>query len=878
MIGTTLAHYKITAKLGEGGMGAVYRATDLKLHREVAIKVLPESFALDPDRMARFQREAHVLASLNHPNIAAIYGLEERALVMELVEGETLAGPLPLETVISYARQLIDALEAAHEKGIIHRDLKPANIKITPEGQVKVLDFGLAKAVEQTAPVGDPDLSPTLTLTAAATRLGVIMGTAGYMAPEQARGQSVDKRIDIWAFGVVLYEMLTGKRLFAGETVSDTLASVLAKEIDVRGQPLERLLHRCLQRDRKMRLRDIADARADLLEANLPAPVAAPVQRRGLAWPAIAGVLAVALVAAGIGWWMATRPVQRPLLRVDADLGPAITMPNLPGAGAILSPDGVRLVFLANNAHGKSQLMMRRMDQPKAVLMEGTEDAADPFFSPDGQWIGFAAGGKLKKISVDGGAPLTLCDAPGLRGASWGEDGTIVAALNADTPLSRLPASGGPPVQLIPFDKAHAEIRQRWPQILPGGKAALFTSGTRNNVYDDANLDVVSLADGTRKTVYKGAAWARYLPTGHLILLRKGTLFATPFHLDRLETSGTPSPLLEDVASSIGGRALFDYSLTGSAVYQRGGSDQTIRIIQWMDSSGKLTPLLAKPGFYFDPRFSPDGKRLALVINESGNDDIWVYDWQRDAMTRLTFDPQSDDSPVWTPDGRYIAYRSQDGIYLIRADGAGKPRRLTESKAADQVPYSFTPDGKRLSFSDRPFDLWTLPLDVDDSQVRSGKPELYLGSASPEVWPSFSPDGKWMAYGSGRGITETEVFVRPFPDTGGKWQISVGGGNQVVWSRNGHELFYRTGGNRIMAVSYAVKGGSFVADQPRLWSPQPFVGPGSVVNFTLAPDGKRFAVVTSAGVTGEEKPRPQVTFLFNFFDELRRRVPAGGAR
>jgi predicted Ser/Thr protein kinase len=477
MTGQSIAHYKITAKLGEGGMGEVYRATDTKLNRDVALKILPDSFAHDPDRMARFQREAHVLAVLNHPNIAAIYGLEDRALVMELVDGQPLAGPLPIDTVLNYARQIADALEAAHEKGITHRDLKPANIMVTPDGQIKVLDFGLAKAAESTQAPGDPDHSPTLTL--AATRMGVIMGTAAYMAPEQARGQQVDKRADIWAFGVVLFEMLSGKRLFGGETVSDTLAEVLKKEIDFTALPKEtpphirRLLRRCLERDRKKRLRDIADAWGEPDEPAAPAPADRP---RWLPW-LLAGVLGLSLAVALALLWQATRPVLRELIQVDADLGPGVSLPASTTTAAVLSPDGTRIAFVSVSDDGKQAIHTRRLNQSKAVALDGSEGGYSPFFSPDSQWIAFASGGKLKKIQVEGGAAMTLCDADTISGGSWGEDGNIIAALDYRAGLSLIPASGGPPKPLTTL--ADGEVTHRWPQILPGGKAVLFISHDR---------------------------------------------------------------------------------------------------------------------------------------------------------------------------------------------------------------------------------------------------------------------------------------------------------------------------------------------------------------------------------------------------------------
>ncbi len=449
--------------------------------------MLPDAFARDPERLARFRREAHVLASLNHPNIAAIYGMEKRAIVMELVEGETLSGPLPVETVVNYARQLTEALDAAHDKGVTHRDLKPANIKVTPEGVIKVLDFGLAKAAEQTEAHTDPDLSPTMTI--GATRAGVILGTAAYMSPEQARGQTVDKRSDIWSLGVVLFELLTGKRMFVGETVSDTLAAVLQSEINWKALPkdtppaIQRLLRRCLERDKKKRLRDVGEAWADA--GGRPAAAA----RARIPW-VVSGVLAVAALGLASALWLKTRPVERPLIRIDAEF-PDITLSNARGGAIVLSPDGTRIVFVARDSKRGDSLYTRRLDQSKPVRLDGTEGAYDPFFSPDGLWIGFAAAGKLKKMSVDGGGALTLCDAPALRGANWGEDGAIIASLNLTSGLYRVPSSGGKPEQILALDSQRGEVRQRWPQVLPGGKAVLFTSSKQANVYDDANIDVV---------------------------------------------------------------------------------------------------------------------------------------------------------------------------------------------------------------------------------------------------------------------------------------------------------------------------------------------------------------------------------------------------
>src|SRR5215831_19050898 len=503
--GAKLGPYQILAPIGAGGMGEVYRARDTKLKRDVALKVLPEVFASDADRLARFQREAEVLASLNHPNIAHIYGVEGRALVMELVEGASPKGPMPFDEAWRIASQIAAALEYAHDKGIVHRDLKPANVKVTPDGVVKLLDFGLAKAFagHGEAP-SDPENSPTITLDG--TELGVILGTAAYMSPEQARGKPVDKRTDIWAFGGVLYELLTGERLFKGEDASEILAQVLTKQPDFARVPTkaQRLLRSCLEKDPKLRLRDIGDAK-QLLEEP---PQAESPPHRKLPWAAVAGALGLALIVLGALLWRATRPIDRPLVRLDVDLGADVSLNSFAGPDAIISPDGTRLVYVSHN-----RLLTRRLDQPQATELPASEGASAPVFSPDGQWVAFFAGGKLKKVSAAGGAAIVLCSAPRGMGGSWGEDGTIIAALNQSGGLSRIPADGGVPTPLTELDREHGDLTHRWPQILPGGKAVLFTAHTRViGGYDDASIQVMSLGDRRKKILMRGGTYGRYLP------------------------------------------------------------------------------------------------------------------------------------------------------------------------------------------------------------------------------------------------------------------------------------------------------------------------------------------------------------------------------
>ena len=886
MIGQSIAHYRITAKLGEGGMGEVWRATDTKLNREVALKVLPESFAQDPDRMARFQREAHVLAALNHPNIAAIYGLEDRALVMELVEGKPLTGPLPVDTALHYARQIVEALDAAHEKGITHRDLKPANILVTAEGHVKVLDFGLAKAAEVTAAPGEN--SPTLTL--AATRLGVIMGTAGYMAPEQARGQQVDTRADIWAFGVVLFEMLTGKRLFAGETISDTLASVLTREVDFAALPaetpalLKRLLRRCLERDRKKRLRDIADARLDLDETvSAPDSVAQappPSKRSRLPW-ALASVAVLAACALGFALWRSRQPVAKPLLHLSVDLG-ADTRLYPFGPNLAFSPDGTRLAYSSTAADGTWRIYLRRLDQPEATALASTESGGHPFFSPDGQWVAFFANRKLQKVSINGGAAITVSDSAADRGGSWGEDGQIVAALGMQSGLSRIPSAGGQPVALTEVDRKKKEDSHRWPQVLPGAKTVLFTAGQNGN-FDEANIDVVSLASGQRKTVFRGGYFARYL-SGYLVYVNRNTLFAAPFDLDRLETTAQPVPVLEGLyANLVQGSAYYAFSRAGNFVYHQGKAGGHNATIQWLSRDGVAEPLLAKPGMYYHPRLSPDGKHLALIVNDGYSDEIWVYNLARDAMTRLTFNAGTKSSPVWSPNGKFIFFGNQDGLWCAPADGSSREQRLLQT-AGGTFPNSFSPEGNWLTYfqldTKSNWDIQFVPIEWQPQQPpRAGKPKPFQDTPAVEVFPNVSPDGRWLAYMSTEsGVAE--IYVRPVPwagsVAGGKWQISNDRGDLPFWAPGGNVLYYRRD-DRIMAVSYSVNGSTFSAGKPQLWSEKSLVPTGRDANFDLAPDGKRFVVVRTVGDQGELKPINHLTLLLNFSDEIKRRISSAAA-
>jgi Tol biopolymer transport system component len=770
---------------------------------------------------------------------------------------------------------------------------------VRSDGTVKVLDFGLAKAMEPSGALSaSASMSPTIT-TPAMTQGGLILGTAAYMSPEQAKGRPADKRSDVWAFGCVLYEMLTGARAFQGDDVSDTLAAVLRGEPNWMAlpagtpPPIRRLLRRCLEKDRKRRLDSAADARLEIEEAlSTPsaadAATASPGMKphsaspRALTWTLAASTLGLA-IALVLLWarWRAEKPGDRPLARLDVDLGADVSLPtpNSEGNNVAISPDGTRLAYASGSP---TKLFTRRLDQPKSTELPGTDGAVGPFFSPDGQWVGFYARGKLNKISVDGGAVVPLGDVTAFTGASWGEDGNIlVGDRDVLKGLVRIPAGGGPPETVAPLGTGESALAR--PQILPGGKAVLFTTSTSTSGDADRfNIEVLTLVDHHGKIVARGGTTARYLATsngaGHLVYTNKTTLFAIPFDPDKLETRGTAVPVLDDVAynTRIGAGGL-DFSRTGTLVYRRTSASMAVMTtVQWVDAAGKKEPLRAKPGVYESPSLSPDGKRLALVLTDEGRPDVWVYDQQRE--TRLTFGGAAHYAPIWSPDGQYVVFgrtaSTANGLLWTRADGASQPQALTQAKRTNQTPWSFRPDGKWLAYfeSRGGGQIWTVPLEEQGGQLKAGKPEQFLKSTFADQLPSFSPDGRWLAYES-NALGRNEVYVRAFPPPspgqGGQWQISNSGGTGPRWSGTRHELLYQSG-DQIMAASYTVKGDTFVADKPRVW-----IAKLGGTQWDLAPDGKRVAVLTPVETAEAPKQEHEVVFLLNFFDELKRRVPVG---
>jgi serine/threonine-protein kinase len=860
-------------------MGEVYRARDLKLGRDVALKVLPAPFASDPERLARFRREAQLLAALNHPNIAGIYGLEDStsttvALVLELVEGETLAermerGRIPVDDALRIARQIGDALDAAHERGIIHRDLKPANVKIAPDGKVKVLDFGLAKLADPVS-VAESAL-PTITSPAMVTSMGTILGTAAYMSPEQARGQMADKRSDIWAFGCVLYEMLSGPRLFDGATTSDALASVLTKQPDWTPipVPVRPLLQSCLEREPSRRLRDIGDA-----WRLLDAPTVQATPHR-VTWiiPALVVLAATAVALWALTGRTAATTSTAQLRRLAIGLGNGRSRGASESRSAILSPDGTQIVFVDAGADGTSRLSVRRLDQPTATVLPGTDGAKAPFFKPDGTSVGFFAHGKLKTINLIDSDVRELCDAPAGRGGTWNERGQIVAALDTLTHLSLVPERGGAVTPLS--ELAPGETTHRWPQFLPGGNAVVFMVNSSPGYYDRASIAVLSLVDNPqwiKKIVLPNAGMSpQYLPTGHLVYATNGTLFAVPFDPVRLEVRGKPVVVLEDLSTVVTfGSVQIDFDQQGSALYRKGHTlGRTI--VHWLTADGTATPIWSEPEYYQWLGVSPDGTRTAVAIANGLSQDVWVFDNERATKVRLT-SAGINTRPIWTPDGQNVVFQSNNGISWAHADGSSAPRPLIKPGTQSQFPYSFSQDGKLLLMSENlpggGAVIRTVAIDHTGGELRASEPVLWRQSKDSSPRAAFSPDGQWVAYqAADSGVYE--IYVRHFPDTGRQWPISTAGGSFPVWSRTSKELFFRTEDQALMVATYDTTGDVFKAGTPRLWSPTRLFNNGLAQNFDRAPDGRFAALLPEEGQKNEP---PNVILALNFFDEVKRRL------
>jgi serine/threonine-protein kinase len=897
--GQCIGAYQVSTLIGTGGMGQVYSARDTKLNRLVAIKVLLPAVANDPDRLARFSREAQLLASLNHPHIAQIHGFENagglHALVMELVEGPTLAdritqGAIPIEEALAMAKQIAEALGAAHEQGIIHRDLKPANIKVRPDGMVKVLDFGLAKALDSTS----RDSADARHLPAPgvlATGVGVIVGTAAYMSPEQAKGRPLDTRADLWAFGAVLYEMLSGRTAFAGETVSDTIVAILEREPDwgalPAGVPLSvrTLIRRCLAKDRRHGIADISVAQFVLEDPASAAPITAAIAApqslwRRMALPSNLWLVGVATFVAAAVWFATRAPISPPRVSrflITPPNATALTVSELFRALA-LTPDGRRLVYVGANG---ASLFVRTLDQLDATSVPGFNAAFGPFVSPDGQWIGVFDGASapaLKKVAITGGPAVTLGRPDGpTRGASWGADGTIVfATSHATTGLQRIAAAGGEPTILTRPNRAAGEADHIWPEILPGGEAVLFTITNMTDRLQQAQVAVLDLRTGTQTVLIRGGSDARYVSSGHLVYAAEGTLRAVAFDLARLAVVGTSVAVLPGVQTTATGAANVAVAADGTLVYIPGGMATGPRsTLVWVDRQGQETPLPAPPRSYVYPRLSPNGTRLAFYIGDQELD-IWLWDLSRPTLTRVSSDPGLENYPVWAPDGRQIFFSSERSggrnLFAQAADGTGGITRLTESPNT-QYPTSLSPDGTRLVFTEIATATPAgdvLQLRLDGTRAVTPLVHTPFNERNGEV----SPDGRWLAYDandSGR----FEIYVRPFPDvTKGVSQVSTDGGTRPLWARNSRELFYLAPTGALMRVG-VVGGSTWAATAPT----KLFEGRYGAAAFhfgrtyDVSPDGRRFLMIKEHAPGDASATPASMVVVLNWLEELKRLAP-----
>jgi len=826
--GTQLGPYKVLGPIGAGGMGEVYKALDTRLDRTVAIKILPDHLSDRAELRERFEREARTVASLNHSHICTLHDIGRQDgtdyLVMEYLEGETLAqcltkGPLPLDQVLRYAIEIADALDKAHRKGITHRDLKPGNIMLTKSG-AKLLDFGLAKLRQSGA--SEVPLSERPTANDSITAQGTILGTLQYMAPEQVEGGEVDSRTDIFAFGVVVYEMATGKKAFEGKSQASLIAKILETDpppicsLQPMTPPaLDHLVKVCLAKEPDARwqaasdlcqeLKWIAEGGAETSKAALSE--VKPPARKWRQTVVLGLAVLAAVVVAGLAVWDLKPSPAQPVLRFTITLPPGQQLAGLDnGAAVALSPDGTHLACVAIQS-GTRQIYLRAMDSLEARPIPGTEGTAvtEPFFSPDGQWLGFFADGKLKKVSVSGGAAVTLSDAQRPSGASWGSKGMIAFAPTNGAVIQQESDAGGAAQPLTRFEKG--DNGHRFPEFLPGGMAVLFVIGTTAGEFQ---VIVQSLATGERRNLVAAGTQPRYSPSGHLVYAQGGNLMAVPFDPKRLMVTGSAVPVVEGVRQ-------FQYSISaaGSLAYVPGGIQAAQRRLVWVDRKGMEQALPAPSHAYRYPRFSPEGQRVAVTIEESGSN-IWVYDLARDTLTRFTFQGSANLMGAWTPDSKRLAFGSttkegpQD-LFWQNADGSGGLERLNTSEYTE-TPNSWSPDGQLLAYietgSTTGYDIWVLRLS-------DRKAQPFLRTQFNEGAPRFSPDGRWLAYVSNES-GRFEIYVQPYPGPGRKWQISTDGGNEPVWNRNGRELFYRSGDKiKMMAVDIATQP-SFAASKPRM--------------------------------------------------------------
>jgi serine/threonine protein kinase len=887
--GTRLGPHEIIEPLGSGGMGEVYRARDTRLDRMVAVKVLPAHLTDNEELRQRLDREARLISQLSHPHICALYDVGHQDgvdyLVMEYLEGETLTdrlgrGPLPTEQVLRYGIQIADALDKAHRQGIVHRDLKPGNVMITKSG-VKLLDFGLAKlrAVASDGAFSAASVLPTRT-DASLTAQGTILGTFQYMAPEQLEGSEADARSDIFALGAVLYEMATGKKAFSGKSQASLIAAILdatpppISTVQAMTPPaLDRVVKTCLEKDPEDRWQTAHDVMLELKwvaeggsQAGLPAPVVARRRsRERLAW-VVAGILAASTV--GLGILELRRPrSMKPVIRSSV-LPPEKMSFSFVGGGAgpvSVSPDGRQLAFVASESGTKKQLWIRPLESQVAKPLPATADATYPFWSPDNRFVGFFADGKLKKIEVAGGPPLSICDAPDARGGSWNRDGTILFEPSFREPIHRVSANGGKSVPVTKLDVSRNETTHRWPFFLPDGRNFLFFSGS-HSTGAESELDAIFVGslDGEKPKLLVNARSNAAYAAGHLLFVRQRTLLAQPFDPKSLKLTGEAFPIVENVQDDPGFfSAVFSVSDQGTLAYQQAGDSTGLSELTWVDRSGKKIDVLGDPADYLEPRISPDGRKVAVTIGDPG--DVWIYDLARRVRTRLTFSGSDDFAPTWSPDGTRVAFSSQRSgngdIYARAASGTGTDELLSTSNVF-KVPNSWTPDGRYLAyiaFQGAPgskADLWILSLP-------DRKTSPLLQSQFDELQGAFSPDGRWLAYASNES-GRFEIYVQPFPGPGGKWQISTSGGIQPRWARGGRELFFVAPEGRIMSVEIRT-GTTVEAGTPRALFATPLKNaPGPP--YDVSSDGQRILLNRPIG----EESSPPITLVQNWTALLKR--------